>query len=44
MWFKVAVAVIVAVEWALIVVVGGFVVWAIVSWVVPGQCTGFACW
>jgi hypothetical protein len=44
MWFKVAVAVIVAVEWVLIVVVGGFVVWAITAWIVPGQCTGFACW
>jgi hypothetical protein len=43
-WFKVAIGLLVAVEWALIVVVGIFVVWAVVSWAVPGGCTGITCW
>jgi hypothetical protein len=41
---RVAVGLLVALEWLLIVVVGLFVVWAIVTWVTPGDCTGITCW
>jgi len=42
---KVAVGLLVALEWLLIVVVGGFVIWALLTWLSPGgDCTGITCW
>jgi hypothetical protein len=44
-WFKVAIGVLVVVEWVLIALVGGLAVWAFLSWLVPpGACTGITCW
>jgi len=44
MWLKVAVSALVVVEWLLIVLIGGLALWAFFAWIVPGQCTGIACW